>query len=212
MEHTVLLYGVINVGEHANWRRCICCTPCSVKTYIYVLFKIVHFFSGWNIYVSDLRYSILCKNIAYSGKRESIINTKNLIRKPNTTLWFGFHQLLKSLILAIRLTVLKICFILQKWKINIAHICWDKSNTLENKIYICTRKDKYSHSYSNCLSKIFYSDLRILFLRVSNSSLQLRCWISSLMSDKISPLMGRSEFSLVCYKWREISFFTLTSL
>ena len=123
LERAVLLYGVINVGEHANWRRCICCTPCSVKTYIYVLFKIVHFFSGWNIYVSDLRYSILCKNIAYSGKRESIINTKNLIRNPNTTLWFGFHQLLKSLILAIWLTVLKICFILQKWKINIVDIC-----------------------------------------------------------------------------------------
>ena len=162
MEHTVLLYGVINVGEHANWRRCICCTPCSVKTYIYVLFKIVHFFSGWNIYVSDLRYSILCKNLAYSGKRErereSIINTKNLIRKPNTTLWFGFHQLLKSLILAIRLTVLKICFILQKWKININDICLDKlydskSKTLQNKIYICSKKDKYSHSYSNCWSK-----------------------------------------------------------
>ena len=139
-----------------------------------------------------------------------------MIRKPNTTLWFGFHQLLKSLILAIRLTVLKICFILQKWKMNIVAICWDKlydkSNTLENKIYICTRKDKYSHSCCNCLSKISYFELRILFLRVSNSSLQLRCWISSLMSDKISLLMGRSEFSLVCYKWREISFFTLTSL
>ena len=148
----------------------------------------------------------------FREERESIINTKNLIRNPNTTLWFGFHQLLKSLILAIWLTVLKICFILQKWKMNIVAICWDKSNTLEYKIYICTRKDKYSHSYSNCLSKNFYADLRILFLRVSNSSLQLRCWISSLMSDKISLLMGRSEFSLVCYKWREISFFTLTSL